>query len=284
MGHPDTPVSAIMTSNPITVGPDDTLEQAIAILRQHPFRHLPVVQDGSLVGILSDRDLLLATGETVGPTATSPSPTPRHVRDVMHAEVLTATPDTALGVAAAVLHRERIGALPIVAGRSMLGIVTETDLLVAFRNWCRRSREAPWAKTRVSDHMSRDPITIDYDAPLADALHLCMESRIRHLPVLKDAALFGILSDRDIRRGMARAMIEEARDPSVRHNTTAKVSDFTTRGVMVISPHSALTAAVFTMATNKIGALPVLDGPTLVGVISQTDILACYAAHLPDRG
>ena len=57
-----------------------------------------------------------------------------------------------------------------------------------------------------------------------------------------------------------------------------KVRDVATRGVMVISPDSPLTAAVFTMATNKIGALPVLLSDEVVGMISQTDILGCYAA------
>jgi len=134
--------------------------------------------------------------------------------------------------------------------------------------------------------MSRDPITIELTAPLADALRLCRESRIRHLPVLHEGRLQGILSDRDIRRGIAAARIRETQPAPADEAAAAEVlvSEAMTKGVMVISPDSALTAAVFTMATNKIGALPVLHGDDLVGVISQTDVLACYAETLPPRG
>ena len=274
MSNPDTPVSSVMTADPISVRPEDTLDEAVAILRDHPFRHLPVVTNGELVGILSDRDLLCSSRGDCAPAGS------RLVREIMQPDVRTIGPEVTLGEASGILCEQRIGGLPVTEGHRILGIVTETDLLIAFRDWCRESHDVPWANALVGDHMSVDPITIGFDSPLEEALRMGTDSRIRHLPVMRGEKLFGILSDRDIRRGLAGIMIDDARAPERGRSDapTVIVSEIATRSVMVISPQSALTAAVFTMAMNKIGALPVLDAGRLTGVISQVDILACYSA------
>ncbi len=274
MSNPDTPVSTVMTVDPISVHPEATLDEAVTILRDHPFRHLPVATDGELVGILSDRDLLCSSRGDCAPAGS------RLVREIMQADVRTVGPEVTLGEAAGILCERRIGGLPVVEGKRVLGIITETDMLIAFRDWCREIHDLPWARALVGDHMTPDPITIGFDSLLDEALHMCTESRIRHLPVMKGDQLFGILSDRDIRRGLAGIRIDDAQASEQGRSSApaVHVSDVATRSVLVISPQSVLTAAVFTMASNKFGALPVLDAGRLAGVISQVDIMACYAA------
>jgi CBS domain-containing protein len=276
MSHPDSPASSLMTPDPVTADPGDLLKDAVAVLRDHPFRHLPVVEGGKLVGIISDRDLLLACG---GRDEEHPGIL-RSVHEIMTTEIHSIGMDTTIREASAILYAHRIGALPVVEGSSILGIVTETDLLIAFRDWCRKDRDSPWSRALVGAKMTCEPKVIAWDAPLTDALELCVNSQIRHLPVMHHGRLHGILSDRDIRRGLAGAVIEgtDIRKHGDADTSHIKVRDVATRGVMVISPDSPLTAAVFTMATNKIGALPVLLSDEVVGMISQTDILGCYAA------
>jgi acetoin utilization protein AcuB len=90
-------------------------------MRDHRFRHLPVVVDGRLIGILSERDLR--------PVLLSPGLAPAAVREVMSENPTTVTPDASVEDAASLLVVKKIGCLPVLEGERLVGIVTETDLL-----------------------------------------------------------------------------------------------------------------------------------------------------------
>ena len=122
-----------MTRNPKTVSPDDPLSAAAGILREHRFHHLPVVEGGRLVGILSDTDLRNASyaaipSEGDGGGAAGDRP----VREAMRTEVWSVTPDDSVEDALLILSREKFGALPVLSGNRLVGIITRADLLNAF--------------------------------------------------------------------------------------------------------------------------------------------------------
>jgi acetoin utilization protein AcuB len=134
-------VKDVMTRSPITIDPDATLAAAIALLRKHEIRHLPVVGEaGRLVGILTDRDLrgavfspvlaehLSAAArrrlQSLGPTVES-----LRVEDVMTKDVVTTQPEAPLAKAAAMMLEGRFGSLPVLEGGKLVGIVTERDAL-----------------------------------------------------------------------------------------------------------------------------------------------------------
>jgi CBS domain-containing protein len=130
------PVSEIMREEFASLREDDRLDLADQVMKLGRVRHLPVLaRDGRLVGIVSNRDLLEAGLTTV--LAFDPAERRTFLRsiavsEVMKREVETAEPDTPLGVAAGRMIRHKIGCLPIVGpDGAMLGLVTETDLLVA---------------------------------------------------------------------------------------------------------------------------------------------------------
>jgi len=119
-----------MTRNPKTVSPDDPLSFAAGILREGRFHHLPVVEGGRLVGILSDTDLRNASfGEF--PTEGGPAGELK-VRGAMRTEVWSVTPDDSVEDALLILAREKFGALPVLSGDRLVGIITRADLLNAF--------------------------------------------------------------------------------------------------------------------------------------------------------
>lgn len=132
---PGKTVSDIMTRNVITLFEEDNLERVSEELGHFRFRHLPVVDDGRLVGILSQRDILRATIAHAegGPAARAREARfleETFVRDVMSTEVLTAHPDEAVGEAAKRMLDAHYGALPVVDADGMLvGIVTENDIV-----------------------------------------------------------------------------------------------------------------------------------------------------------
>jgi len=121
-----------MTRDPVTVTPDDPLSKAAGILKEHRFHHLPVVDGGRLVGILSDTDLRNATLAAAPREGGDRQAGERPVRDAMRTEVWSVTPDDSVEDALLVLSRERFGALPVLEGDRLVGIITRADLLSAF--------------------------------------------------------------------------------------------------------------------------------------------------------
>ena len=124
-----------MSTDPVSVAPEDSLATAARLTREHHVRHLPVVRGGELVGIVSDRDIRSAMPsplEVADPTRAGVlERTP--VEKIMTREVLTAGPLDSVEDAAKQLCRRRIGALPVVdAHGRLLGMITETDVLTAF--------------------------------------------------------------------------------------------------------------------------------------------------------
>jgi acetoin utilization protein AcuB len=109
-----------MTSDPVTIDYDAEVRQALEILKARRLRHLPVLDDdGALVGIVSEKDLLRAQPE-------------RLVREVMTKDVVTVTEYTALEEAARIMADSKISSLPVMRNGKLVGIVTETDLFQVF--------------------------------------------------------------------------------------------------------------------------------------------------------
>ena len=114
-------VSDLMTTNLMTVGIDDTLDDANMEMQVGVVRHLPVTDErGRLVGVLSDRDLL----------AVAASRKPRRVRDVMTRDVVTTPPDAPASDAASQMLDHKISSVLVVDDQNTLvGMVTQTDYL-----------------------------------------------------------------------------------------------------------------------------------------------------------
>ena len=124
----------------ITVKPRDSARHARELMEKHRVNQLPVVVDGRLVGIVTDRDLrdafpsvfelAEAAGQHHRPAGTDPAAIP--LEDVMTRDVLTLAPAAFIADAARLMRRERIGAIPIIDGGRLVGILTRSDLLDAF--------------------------------------------------------------------------------------------------------------------------------------------------------
>jgi acetoin utilization protein AcuB len=113
-----------MSERFVTVAPDATLAEARALLDRHRIRHLPVLERGQLVGIITDRDIRSA--------ASASSPGQVEVRAAMTRDPITVIPETRVEEAAKLMVMHRIGGLPVLRGGELVGIITETDLLKAF--------------------------------------------------------------------------------------------------------------------------------------------------------
>jgi CBS domain-containing protein len=112
-------VSDAMTADPLTVSPDDELAHAVALMKNARIRHLPVVRDGRLVGLVTQSDIRAVQ-----------HPAPARVRDVMVTDPQTATAGLPLRKAARTLWQKKFGCLPVIdEKRAVVGILTETDFI-----------------------------------------------------------------------------------------------------------------------------------------------------------
>jgi CBS domain-containing protein len=127
------PVSEIMRTEVATLGPKDKLNVVQDLMKLGRVRHLPVLDDGRLVGIVSNRDLLeasLSKSLDFDPGSRRTFLSSVEIGEVMAKDVATVGPDTTLAEAARILVGRRIGCLPVVGpDGTMIGLVTETDLL-----------------------------------------------------------------------------------------------------------------------------------------------------------
>ena len=129
-----------------TVRPDDMIDRVFFLLHYEKIRHLPVMEKKKVVGIVTDRDLYKALGpksrsqgveQTEGETALYVIP--RKVRSIMRRGVITIGPEEDAAKAATMMARKKIGALPVTRGDELVGIVTATDILLAFAKQCQES-------------------------------------------------------------------------------------------------------------------------------------------------
>jgi acetoin utilization protein AcuB len=133
----------------------------------------------------------------------------------------------------------------------------------------------------VKDSMTREVVMLAPQATAGEALALCREKRIRHLPVLEEGRLAGIVSDRDLR-----SATPALGDPD-RAEALGKilVSEVMAREVATARPEDPIEEAANAMRERKVGCLPVVEGEALVGIVTSSDVMEALVylmgAHEP---
>ncbi|HET7295110.1 MAG TPA: CBS domain-containing protein [Vicinamibacteria bacterium] len=128
-------VAQVMTRDPLTLGPEDSLATAVQVMRKHRIRRLPIVMGGALVGLLAEGDLKRAEPSTLSASQEEFEAVMEgtQLSRIMIREPLTVTEETPLLEAVKTLQTTKFGALPVVADGRLVGIVTDNDLLRALR-------------------------------------------------------------------------------------------------------------------------------------------------------
>jgi len=126
MAEPIPSIRKHITICPHTIPEDAMLSVAQKVMRTHQIRHLPVVRDGRLVGLLSERDIALVEAlEGVDPRAVP-------VRVAMHTDVYTASPDAALDEVLLEMAERKVGSCVVALGKEVVGILTTVDVCQSF--------------------------------------------------------------------------------------------------------------------------------------------------------
>jgi acetoin utilization protein AcuB len=133
----------------------------------------------------------------------------------------------------------------------------------------------------VKDSMTREVVTLSPGTMAAEALALCREKRIRHLPVLEEGRLAGIVSDRDL-RSAAPALGDPGRAEALQN---LQISHVMTRAVVITHPDDPIEEAANRMREKRIGCLPVVEDGDLLGILTSSDVMEALVqltgAHEP---
>lgn len=141
-------VRDIMKSPVVVADVDATLESTYSLMREHEIRHLPVVRRGRLVGVVTDRDLRLATSAL----STKPFSPQERLEKVMSQSVQTADPLDPVEEAARTMRQLKIGCLPVMSGAELVGMVTGIDLLDALLRLTGVSMASSRLEISLADH------------------------------------------------------------------------------------------------------------------------------------
>jgi len=263
-------VAAFMSPDPLVVTPDTSVDTAFQLMDERAIRHLPVVDGGSLVGLISDRDLLSASGWRLPEPRRKAAGKSTAVAEVMHRGFVSvwSTEEAMAAAIEVVVHG--IGCLPVLERAELVGIITEMDLLGLYLRLCRERALGGDLDPPVGEIAGRDAVVITPEATLAQADELCHAKGFHHLPVLDGGELVGILSDRDLRRAVGDG-----------HAADTTVATLMSGDVVTIAHDAPLSDAAEKMVEHHFSSLPVTGGGYL-GIVTSTDILERVAGALSE--
>jgi CBS domain-containing protein len=247
---------------------DDELALALRLMMAAGSRHLPIVEGSTVVGVVTERDVLRRHAEVGSLAAAS-----EKLRNVMTRPPVVVWAHDDLETARRIMLDRGVGCLPVLGSRDeIVGIVTRSDLL---RSDVGPGRGSPSRPETAGMLMRRAPLTAFADDHLFDALDRMELRGVRHLPVVDgERRVIGILSDRDVRTAVG-----NQRDPMKPGSAAARlralrVSDVMTREPFVLTVDAPFSEVVKVFVDQKIGAVPVVDEDgRLVGIISYVDVL-----------
>lgn len=126
-------LSEIMTEHPFTLGPSNSVKQAMDLMQQERIRHIPIVDEQHhLLGLVTLTDIL-ATRESklllISPEREAEFTDSVQLDEIMTRQVASVDSHAGIKEAALYLQRHRYGCLPVLKGRKLIGIVTESDFI-----------------------------------------------------------------------------------------------------------------------------------------------------------
>ncbi len=272
--------SDLLTELPITIEPDTALTEARDMMDACGIRHLPVTVDERVVGMLSDRDTLLALG-TARWTDTSaaeahPSPEPGQVSEIMSSPVYCVGADTPVEQVASTMLERGISIVPIIDAKGLLGVISKTDLVRWYLDLCAHDDKHRGATARVEDGMRRNVASVSPCDEARQVVKTMINARVEHVPVIEDGKLVGIIADRDLRRllGVTVRATSDLADDMLPERFDVKAGRIMTPAPKTIAPDDRMAHAATVMLDQRFSAMPVAnDDGVLLGVVTVTDVV-----------
>lgn len=247
-----------MTPTPQTINFDQTVDAGLERMRTLGIRHLPVMRAGQLVGLVSDRDL--ARVHRLKAAARRAIV----IGELMPDGVYTVAPQTPIVDVVEEMAREKYGSAVVLDRGQPFGIFTTVDA-------CRALAELVPDDAKLGAFMTPAPDTIGHQQTLAAAHDLMRKHAFRHLPVLENGTVVGVLSARDVHAiGRLDATDERA----------LEVWQAMSRDLLTAGPRAGMRRVLQRMAQQKCGSTIVVERGNVIGILTTVDVLRALRVAL----
>lgn len=272
----------------VTITPAHSIDAAISLMEERGIHHLVVVDGDLLAGMLSDRDILLSTGWMLAIERLARTPQgaytigPTRISQIMSRWPVALAASDDARTAAALFVERKIAAAPVLQGGRLGGIVTETDLLRWLSDLATPGTAAyALLRTDVRGAMCGRVVSVAPDTPIGDLIDLFRRRRIRHVPVIEEGRLVGIVSDRDVRRALGWANIRDmqAQEEGRMFEGPELAHQIMKTDVLTLAPTDSMRAALKLMLEKRIHSVPIVQDEHVVGMLTQTDFIKMIASE-----
>lgn len=245
-------VSGLVEEFP-SVTPDDFVTRARKVMRQERVHELPVVEDGRVEGVISQRELLNVTSTKSNVTVggyVGPAP--------------DLSPGADLYEASREMMRLGLDLSPVSDDRRYVGVLRLSEVFAAM--------EEDLSGRQVGDHMSEEVECCDASDPVSKVWLHMMDTGYTGYPVLKEGRLVGMVTASDvIREGHARVKRESRIGENARDSPP--VEKVMTTPVVSVERQKGVGEVLRDMQKHDIGRLPVVNGEEVVGIVDRYDVL-----------
>ncbi|HWS22679.1 MAG TPA: CBS domain-containing protein [Methanoregula sp.] len=273
-------IMAIASHDVISVPPTQSIFGAVEIMTKCGFRRLPVTDAGSkkLRGIITSGDVINFMGGgdkyklvQVRHGGNLLAAVNESVRTIMTQQITTLAHDSRISDAVDIIVKKKIGGLPIIDDDGVLnGIVTERDVL--------RVLGAERSTFTVEDVMSSSLRVTSPDCTIANVAHDMTQYRFRRLPVVSDDVLYGMITATDIMKYLgSREVFSRLTTGNVAEVMGLPVRTLIGGDLFTTTPMQSINLAAREMLTRNIGALPVIEGSRLIGLVTEFDLVRAFA-------
>jgi CBS domain-containing protein len=273
-------IMAIATHDVISVPPTHSIIGAVEIMTKCGFRRLPVTDAGTkkLRGIITSGDVINFMGGgdkyklvQVRHGGNLLAAVNESVRTIMTQQITTLAHDSRISDAVDIIVKKKIGGLPIIDDEGVLnGIVTERDVL--------RVLGAERSTLTVEDVMSSSLRVTNPDCTIANVAHDMTHYRFRRLPVVSDDVLYGMITATDIMKYLgSREVFSRLTTGNVAEVMGLPVRTLISGDLFTTTPMQSINLAAREMLTRNIGALPVIEGSRLIGLVTEFDLVRAFA-------
>jgi PAS domain S-box-containing protein len=253
-------VKDVMSKEVVIISPEETVFSAAKRMSEKNVSCLTVIEDGTVVGILTEKDLLNGVAEDDRDFGNI------RVAERMSCPVHTASPDLSTLEASRIMGSHKIKRLPVLADKHLVGIVTQTDLTRALTSVC--------GLRDVAGIMSTDVASVGAEATVAEAAQIMSSRSISCIIVTDRNGVAGILTEKDL----LKRVIALHKDP-----TRTRVKDVMSFPVTSIPPSYSVFSAGRTMDTKHVHRLAVMEGKKLHGIVAQTDVFRAAASKVQQK-
>jgi CBS domain-containing protein len=253
-------IKEIMTTDIITVNKSNDLQYVMDLMKKHGFSKVPVLDDGTLVGIVTDNVI----ADKLGSVRNRGVPAARmHASTVMNEAFDLLFPQMDVQDILETVGQPGLTMLPVVENNMLVGVVTKADLLPFVTS-----------AANVTDLMTESVQVVKPEDRVIHARHLLLTHDIARLPVTENGKVLGILSDMEI--AFAFADIKRSYSLGQQHHRLREllVHDIMKSPAIVAETTRTAEELAAVMLKTDVGCLPVVDEhETLRGIVTRTDLV-----------